>query len=339
MLAGTPRINGGGTSSGGTGTVTSITAGTGITLTPNPITTTGTVALTIPVVPSSGGTGTTTVFTQGSVVFAGASGVYTQDNTNLFWDDTNNRLGIGTASPTVTLDVRGHGNFFSGVTTLGMGIMAGSDSTHAVRIGYFNSNNVAVWPAGVTASTTNYGFLLANDGNNVQFNATTTVQFNLSDTAKIVLSTTKMIPATNDGIALGDATHNYSDLFLASGAVINFNNGDATITHSSGALTTVATTFGITGNLKLTTAGNGIYVKEGSNATMGTGTLSGGTATISTTKVTASSRVFLTDTGGGVLANIGALYVGTVTAGTSFVVNSSNALDSSNFNWIIFEPA
>ncbi|KKL20422.1 hypothetical protein LCGC14_2455620, partial [marine sediment metagenome] len=34
--------------------------------------------------------------TQGSVVFAGASGAISQDNSNLFWDDTNNRLGIGT---------------------------------------------------------------------------------------------------------------------------------------------------------------------------------------------------------------------------------------------------
>lgn len=46
---------------------------------------------------TKGGTGTTTQFTQGSVVFAGASGVYTQDNSNLFWDDTANYLGIGTA--------------------------------------------------------------------------------------------------------------------------------------------------------------------------------------------------------------------------------------------------
>ncbi len=54
-----------------------------------------------------GGTGTTTQFTLGSLAFAGASGVYAQDNANLFWDDTNNRLGIGTTSPVSTLDVRG----------------------------------------------------------------------------------------------------------------------------------------------------------------------------------------------------------------------------------------
>lgn len=54
-----------------------------------------------------GGTGTTTAFTTGAVVFAGASGVYSQDPTQLFWDNTNNRLGIGNASPTQTLTVTG----------------------------------------------------------------------------------------------------------------------------------------------------------------------------------------------------------------------------------------
>ena len=52
------KSSGGG---GGSGTVTSITAGTGLTLTPSPITTTGSVALTIPVVVSSGGTGAITL--------------------------------------------------------------------------------------------------------------------------------------------------------------------------------------------------------------------------------------------------------------------------------------
>ena len=65
---------------------------------------------------SSGVTGTLPVanggtnagaFQEGSVVFAGTSGTYTQDNSGLFFDNTNNRLGIATASPTATLDVRG----------------------------------------------------------------------------------------------------------------------------------------------------------------------------------------------------------------------------------------
>ncbi len=61
--------------------------------------------LTTPLTVAQGGTGTSTAFTTGSVVFAGASGVYSQDNSNLFWDNTNDRLGIGTPSPSAPLTV------------------------------------------------------------------------------------------------------------------------------------------------------------------------------------------------------------------------------------------
>jgi hypothetical protein len=44
-------------------------------------------------------------------------------------------------------------------------------------------------------------------------------------------------PAANDGAALGTGAVSWSDLFLASGGVINFNNGNYTLTHSAGVLT------------------------------------------------------------------------------------------------------
>lgn len=45
-------------------------------------------------------------YTAGSVIFAGAGGTsLTEDNANLFWDDANNRLGVGTAAPTGQLHV------------------------------------------------------------------------------------------------------------------------------------------------------------------------------------------------------------------------------------------
>jgi hypothetical protein len=51
----------------------------------------------------------TTALTTGSVGFIGASGVLLQDNANFFWDDTNNRLGLGTNAPTTAIDVFGSG--------------------------------------------------------------------------------------------------------------------------------------------------------------------------------------------------------------------------------------
>ncbi len=68
-----------------------------------------------------GGTGTSTQFTPGSIVFAGASGIYNQDNANFFWDDTNDRFGIGTNAPSATLTVAGKSNstlVTSGTVTL-----------------------------------------------------------------------------------------------------------------------------------------------------------------------------------------------------------------------------
>ena len=66
-------------------------------------------AVTVTVSASSVTVGTTvfTGGTTGSVLFIGASSVVQQDNANFFWDDTNNRLGIRTATPAYALDVFG----------------------------------------------------------------------------------------------------------------------------------------------------------------------------------------------------------------------------------------
>jgi len=45
--------------------------------------------------------------TAGSIFFAGTNGSPTEDNNQIFWDDTNNRLGVGTNSPTNKLQVAG----------------------------------------------------------------------------------------------------------------------------------------------------------------------------------------------------------------------------------------
>jgi hypothetical protein len=79
--------------------------------------------------------------------------------------------------------------------------------------------------------------------------------------------------------------------------------------------------------------GSKIILPTGADGSVGSGTLSGGTATISTTAVTSNSLIFLTDTSNG--ANIGTLSVGSITSGTSFIINSSNVLDSSTFNWFM----
>lgn len=79
------------------------------------------------------------------------------------------------------------------------------------------------------------------------------------------------LPASDDGAALGASGTAFSDLFLASGAVINFNAGNATITHSADLLTFNTTIQ--TGNIELGNASDttlarvsaGVVSIEGNN--------------------------------------------------------------------------
>jgi hypothetical protein len=57
---------------------------------------------------SKGGTGNSS-YTSGSVLFSDGTSI-AQNNTKLYWDNTNTRLGIGTNTPTQALDVTGNVN-------------------------------------------------------------------------------------------------------------------------------------------------------------------------------------------------------------------------------------
>lgn len=70
----------------------------------------------------------------------------------------------------------------------------------------------------------------------------------LDNLASVAINTT-LLPGSDDGAALGSTTKNFSDLFLASGAVLNFANSNVVVTHTSGILTMG------TGDLRITTAG------------------------------------------------------------------------------------
>lgn len=48
--------------------------------------------------------------------------------------------------------------------------------------------------------------------------------------------TTSIVPTSNDGAPLGNITNQFSDLFLAEGGVINWDNGDATLTQTGDAI-------------------------------------------------------------------------------------------------------
>jgi hypothetical protein len=133
---------------------------------------------TLPV--ANGGTNAST-FTSGSVVFAGSSGTYTQDNSNLFYDNTNDRLGIGTSSPGSKLDVRGRTNIWGVGTssaTLGLSVLNNTGSNYSF---YVEDDGGAFLRGGVRIGSSTYnGYMLDVDGT---FRATGAATFSSSVTA------------------------------------------------------------------------------------------------------------------------------------------------------------
>src|SRR3990167_8467245 len=137
-------------------------------------------------------------------------------------------------------------------------------------------------------------------------------------TVTTLVVNTSALPDADDGAPLGSATVSWSDLFLASGALIGFANGNAVITHSSGILTVS------TGDLRVTTAGT----NAASVVTVGgTQTLTGKTLTSPTLTTpalgTPSSGVLTNCTGLPASALTAGVLAATITLGE----NTSIALD------------
>lgn len=70
-------------------------------------------------------------------------------------------------------------------------------------------------------------------------------------------------PTASDGGALGSGTLMWSDLFLALGGVISFNNGDVTITHSTDLLAFAGAASGYTFDTAVTISTGGLNVAAG----------------------------------------------------------------------------
>lgn len=93
------------------------------------------------------------------------------------------------------------------------------------------------------------------------------------------------------------------------------------------------------GDIIMAAAGGGVVIKEGTNAKMGTCTLSSGACTVSTTRVSANSRIFVSIQSLGTVGAPKAVGVTARTPATSFVITSADATDTSVIAWEIIEPA
>ncbi len=182
------------TSGPGSGTVTSISAATGITLTPNPITTTGTVGLTIPVVVTSGGTGFITATTAYAPIVAGTT------PTNPFQVAS---TGLATAGFVLTSNGSAAVPSFQAAPTgaISWSVIT-ADQTAAVNHGYFC--NKASTLALALPATSAVGDIIEvsniNTATGVQFTQAVGQQIFIGNT-----STTLGATGTLTSIAVGDA--------------------------------------------------------------------------------------------------------------------------------------
>ena len=198
--------------------------------------------------------------------FGAAAGAY------MLWDESANALDVrgATAAGAGTLKLT------TGELTVVDGDVLGridfqapleSDGTDAILV------SASIW---AEADDT---FAADNNATSLVFASAT------SETATAVmrLSKTALSPQTTDGLSLGTSALNFSDLFLDSGAVVNFDSGDVTVTHSSNTLTVAGGTFATAaltatslsvGDGNITNVGQidvDSIVSDGSTVTIGTG--------------------------------------------------------------------
>jgi hypothetical protein len=119
--------------------------------------------------PAMGGTGTSTAFTAGSIVFAGAFGVYEQDNANFFYDKINKCLGIGTNTPDskAKVHIKASGvavDYAVFINNFGFGAGWGAvmQPVNSTDCEYIRFNNSAGTSIGTIASTGTQGPMVFN---------------------------------------------------------------------------------------------------------------------------------------------------------------------------------
>ena len=181
--------------------------------------------------------------TAGAVQFSGGGGVFTSDVNNLFWDNTNKRIGIGTNAPISTLDVNGNMGIRGAASSTGTFAAAGINSNSFVIAGNVSVTSVLLPTNGIYAPNANQlGF--ATNGTLKMFIDTTgnvgvgtgTAPYPLSVAGQInannlqsdpigviqsfaqVISSPYTIPTSRNAMSVGNVT-------VATGATVTVPNG------------------------------------------------------------------------------------------------------------------
>jgi hypothetical protein len=167
----------------------------------------------------------------------------------LSWDDSTNSAHRGTLFIVQTTDASKYAIFTTGtVTDLGahdtvaltyVSGPGGFTAGQACAFAFTRSGNAGAGAGDVVgpASATNMAVALYDGATG-----------KLLRNSSVDQTSGALSPITTDTVTLGTTAKMWSDIFLASGAVINYNNGNATITHSSGVINVTV------GDLQVTTA-------------------------------------------------------------------------------------
>lgn len=232
--------------------------------------------------------------TEGSVLFAGVGGILQQDNANFFWDDTNNYLGIGTATPNSKVHIKGSTDMTQfkiqaapGQTMMTNPLFVMEDSagspileitTNAlgsVYIGRTNSVNATTAATGNIAIGFSAGTFITTGQDNL-FMSTEAGDLVTSGSRNIGFGNLSLASATtqNDLIAIGTkALQNStgtSNLAIGSSAMNSLTTGSDNISLGLNSMKTVTTGTAnvVIGNSAMSAAGTAVTncVAIGSNA-------------------------------------------------------------------------
>jgi len=219
-----------------------------------------------------GGTGATTL-TDGGILLGSGTGAITAtavltDGQILVGDGDGDpvaesgatlrtSIGVGTGNNVQFTDVNATGNITASNNISASGTLIANDITVAAVTG-IDSILATDLVLGEDAQT------------KIDFETADEIHFYANNAQEMVIQANVVAPGADDGTALGDANQRWSDLFLAEGGVINFDNGDVTITQTGNVLAVAGTTgTSFVGNITASgvVSASGGFVGDGSGLT------------------------------------------------------------------------
>lgn len=184
--------------------------------------------------------------TLGSVFFAGTGGQLTQDNANFFWDDGNNRLGIGTTGPLETIHAKQGGDRaavmaeYTGTAatiTAGAGFVASFNGSEKLAVGWLAPTNTG---SGFASANNSLIHSIA-DGLFIYTDAAKDVAFGTGNGAGTITDRLRILGAAGSGSVAGNigvgVANPTASLHVKAGST---TAGTAPIKLTSGSLNTTA---------------------------------------------------------------------------------------------------